>query len=100
MRDRNRAAEVAAELVVAQLGHFAGGVERTACIQGVVPQEFIRRAMEGAAAALGVDRNHDARIAAVLGIEGARLQLELTDSAQANLRVLPVVGANCLDKSG
>ena len=92
--NQNGAAEIAPELIEAQLGDGAGGVEGPTRVQGVVPQEFIRRAVEGASAALGVDRDHDAGVAAVFGVEGAGLQLELAHRVQADLGVLPVVRAH------
>src|SRR4051812_28941182 len=48
--------------------------------------------MERAAAALGVDGNHDSRVAAVFGVECTGLDLELTDSVETDLCVLTVVG--------
>ena len=94
MRNQNRTAEVAAELVEPQLGDCAGGIERAAGIESVVAQELISGAVERAAAALGVDGDHDARVAAVFGVEGAGLQLEFADRVQADLRVLAVIRAH------
>jgi hypothetical protein len=47
-----------------------------------------------ATTALGVDRDQDAGIAAVLGVEGGSLHLELADCVERDLRVLAVVGAH------
>ena len=55
--------------------------------------EFVRRAVEVFATAFGVDQDHDARTAAVLGVEVAGEGLEFAHSVQAQRRVLAVVRA-------
>lgn len=50
--------------------------------------------MELLAAGLGVDGDEDARVAAIFGVEGGGLHLELADGIEGDLGVLAVVGAD------
>ena len=94
MRNQDRSAQIASELIEAQFLYLSGSVEGLAGVECVVSEKLVGRAMELAAAALGVNGNHDTGVAAVLGAESAGLQFELAHRVEADLRVLAVVGAD------
>ncbi len=91
-RYRHPAAEIAAELVVAQL-RLQRIAQHALGIQRIVAEVLVCGAVELSGAGLGLHRDHHAGITAVLGVEAALQYPELRDCVDTGLCVLRLVVA-------